>query len=83
MAQSNLERVGSAMESLKGGLRPFVEREMRAVLGDRWIEAARQSFGQGRAPAIKGTEVEVGRTGSTHRDVGPVGSRLQEDSRTC
>lgn len=58
MAQSNLERVGSAMESLRGGLRPFVEREMRAVLGDRWIEAARQSFGQGRAPAIKGTEVK-------------------------
>lgn len=51
MAQSNLERVGSAMELLKNGLRPFVEREMRAVLADRWTDAARQSFGQGRAPA--------------------------------
>ena len=58
MAQSNLERVGSAMESLRVGLRPFIEREMRAVLGDRWIDAARQSFGQGRAPAVKGTEVK-------------------------
>src|SRR5207245_2843117 len=37
---------------------PFVEREMRAVLGDRWIEAARQSFGQGRIPAIKGAELK-------------------------
>ena len=57
MAQSNLERVGSAMEYLKSGLRPFVEREMRAVLGDRWTDAARQSFGQGRVPATKGANL--------------------------
>ena len=30
MAQSNLERVGRALELLNKGLKPFVEREMLA-----------------------------------------------------
>src|SRR5712692_8544399 len=36
MAQSNLERVGKALEILNKGLKPFVEREMLAKYGVRW-----------------------------------------------
>lgn len=36
MAQSNLERVGKALELLNKGLKPFVEREMLAKHGTRW-----------------------------------------------
>src|SRR5260370_25147036 len=40
MAQSNHERVGRALELLNKGLHPFIEREMRAVYGDRWLQEA-------------------------------------------
>jgi predicted AAA+ superfamily ATPase len=40
MAISNRERVGRALESLQQGLYPFVEREMRAKYGDKWVVAA-------------------------------------------
>src|SRR5258708_9243287 len=36
MAQTNLERVGKALEILNKGLKPFVEREMLAKYGARW-----------------------------------------------
>ena len=36
MAISNHERVGKALELLKDGLRPFVERELKTHHGDRW-----------------------------------------------
>ncbi len=44
MAQSNHERVGKALELLNQGLRPFVERELRAVYGEGWLEAAGQGL---------------------------------------
>lgn len=40
MAISNHERVGRALNLLKDGLYPFVEREMKALHGDRWVVAA-------------------------------------------
>ncbi|GAB4206470.1 MAG: hypothetical protein Fur006_63610 [Coleofasciculaceae cyanobacterium] len=40
---SNHELVGRALGLLHQGLYPFVEREMRSVYGDRWIEAATPS----------------------------------------
>ena len=40
MAQSNHERVGRALELLNKGLQPFIEREMQAVYGDRWLQEA-------------------------------------------
>jgi predicted AAA+ superfamily ATPase len=40
MAISNHERVGRALNLLKDGLYPFVEREMKAIHGDRWVVAA-------------------------------------------
>lgn len=36
MTQSNRERVGRALDLLKVGLQPFVEREMQAKYGTRW-----------------------------------------------
>jgi predicted AAA+ superfamily ATPase len=39
MAITNRERVGKALEHLAAGLRPFVERELQAVLGDKWQAA--------------------------------------------
>jgi predicted AAA+ superfamily ATPase len=40
MTISNRERVGRALDLLKDGLYPFVEREMRSTYGDKWLVAA-------------------------------------------
>jgi Swt1-like HEPN/Protein of unknown function (DUF499) len=40
MAQSNLERIGKALELLNQGLRPFVERELQAAYGKGWVAQA-------------------------------------------
>ncbi len=37
MATTNHERVGKAMDLLRDGLRPFVERELKAQYGKYWI----------------------------------------------
>lgn len=39
----------TALDTLTGGLRPFVLRELRAVYADRWIDEARKSFSRDRA----------------------------------
>ncbi len=44
MAITNSERVGKALDVLKDGLRPYVERELKATYKDRWLEVARPSF---------------------------------------
>ena len=44
MAITNSERVGKALELLKDGLRPYIERELKATYKDRWVETARPSF---------------------------------------
>jgi len=45
MAKTNRDRVGEGLELLNKGLYPFIEREMKAVHGDKWKVAAAQSFG--------------------------------------
>jgi hypothetical protein len=40
MALTNQERVGKAIEQLRDGLKPFVERELEAVHGKKWAELA-------------------------------------------
>ena len=40
MAQSNRERIGKALDLLKDGLQPFVERELQAALGKDWVAQA-------------------------------------------
>src|SRR5438067_13913521 len=40
MAQTNQERVNRAMQLLKEGLAPFVEREMETIYKDDWADHA-------------------------------------------
>ncbi|MGO8744970.1 MAG: Swt1 family HEPN domain-containing protein, partial [Thermoguttaceae bacterium] len=58
MALSNRERVGKALDLLCAGLAPFVQRELKAVHGDKWEEVAREGQpperGKGK-PAKAGT----------------------------
>jgi predicted AAA+ superfamily ATPase len=44
MAITNYDRVGKALELLRQGLKPFVEREMEAALGQDWNAQAAQSL---------------------------------------
>ena len=44
MAITNRDRVGRAMDLLKDGLRPFVERELTAKFGKYWITEATQNW---------------------------------------
>jgi predicted AAA+ superfamily ATPase len=48
MAITNHERVGKAMELLKGGIGPFVERELNSVYKDRAAVEARRFMGDDR-----------------------------------
>ena len=44
MATTNYERVGKALNLLKEGLYPFVERELQAQLGKYWVTTATASW---------------------------------------
>src|SRR5437870_2941071 len=55
MAITNHERVGKAMEFLKQGLQPFVEREMKAQHAQRWFQEARDAVSDSQANLF-GTE---------------------------
>src|SRR6266571_4071812 len=57
MALSNHERVGKALDLLKEGLRPFVERELKAQHAQQWFEQARASVSEAQA-SLFGTEAE-------------------------
>ena len=46
MTISNRERVGRALDLLREGLHPYIEREMHSVYGDRWILAATPYVGE-------------------------------------
>jgi len=45
MAVSNRDRVGKALELLRAGLFPFVERELKAKFGEEWETTGRASVG--------------------------------------
>ena len=53
MAITNQERVGKALELLKDGLAPFVERELRAQDAQGWLGIVRQSVGESQAKLFK------------------------------
>src|SRR3972149_9153801 len=59
MAITNHERVGKALDLLKEGLRPFVERELKAQHAQLWFEQAKESVNATQATLI-GTEAEPG-----------------------
>ena len=54
MAINNHERVGKAMELLKQGLAPFVDREFKNAYKDRALGEVRRYFGDDRKLADKG-----------------------------
>jgi predicted AAA+ superfamily ATPase len=56
MAITNHERVGKALDLLKDGLAPFVEREMKAQYREQWMSAARASAGDALAAQFRGAE---------------------------
>jgi len=47
MSMTNFERVGKALDLLKTGLAPYVQRELEAEYGTEWIEVASQSLPRG------------------------------------
>src|SRR5947209_8484525 len=53
MAATNHERVGKAMELLKGGLGPFVDREFKSVCKDRAPADVARYLGDDRQNAKK------------------------------
>jgi len=53
MAISNHDRVGKAMELLKGGLGPFVEREFKSIYKDRAAVELQRFVGEDRLNARK------------------------------
>ncbi|MBI3902214.1 MAG: ATP-binding protein [Nitrosomonadales bacterium] len=53
MAITNQERVGKALELLKAGLTPFVEREFKAKFGDSWAFEMRDALSDTRLGANK------------------------------
>jgi predicted AAA+ superfamily ATPase len=58
MALSNSERIGKGLELLRDGLVPFVEREMKAVYGDKWKEMAKQSISKERDGTVQDGKVQ-------------------------
>ena len=57
MAITNHERVGKALELLRTGLTPFVEREFKAKFGDSWAFEIRDSLTDTRLGAGKGETI--------------------------
>ncbi|HKY20392.1 MAG TPA: Swt1 family HEPN domain-containing protein [Vicinamibacterales bacterium] len=53
MAISNHERVGKALDLVKEGLQPFVEREMKSQHAQLWIEEARGAVSESQSHLFK------------------------------
>nr|MBA3352356.1 hypothetical protein [Blastocatellia bacterium] len=54
MAITNTERVGKAMELLREGLRPFVQRELKAEYGEQtWFEETKKMLTQQQLNFVK------------------------------
>jgi hypothetical protein len=53
MAVSNRERVGKGLDLLAAGLRPFVERELKSHLGEKWQSALPNSQSKIQNPKSK------------------------------
>jgi predicted AAA+ superfamily ATPase len=56
VAITNQERVGKALELLKSGLAPFVERELKAENAQGWLSTVRQSVGETQTKLFKDNE---------------------------
>src|ERR1035437_5180699 len=54
MAITNSERVGKALDLLRDGLRPYVERELKTTYKNHWLETAKPSFPVWQQPGNDG-----------------------------
>ena len=57
MAITNHERVGKALELLKTGLMPFIEREFKAKYGDGWAHEVKDILSDTRLGAGKSSSL--------------------------
>ena len=57
MAITNYERIGKALNVLKDGLRPFVERELKSQYQQSWFEEVKTSLSPQQL-SFAGTEEE-------------------------
>jgi predicted AAA+ superfamily ATPase len=62
MAITNHERVGKALDLLRDGLAPFVERELKSRYGEQWAHEVKEllrdtRLGSGKSSALKDTAV--------------------------
>ena len=82
MAVTNRERVEKALDLLKAGLGPFVDREVKnAIKAKRLDEYGFHNFPDD--PMLKGKPVDsVGRCRAAKVDVGHLERRLQVHART-
>ena len=80
MAITNHERVGKAMELLKGGLGPFVEREFKSTYKDRAAAEVQRFLGDDRLNAKKSI-ADMGRGGAAQAHVGILERRVPPDAR--
>jgi len=55
MAISNYDRVGKALELLKTGLQPYVEREMKAQHDQLWLQQAKAAVAETQAHLFSGS----------------------------
>src|SRR6266545_8046997 len=53
MAISNHERVGKALDLIKAGVLPFVERELKAQHAQAWFDEVRAAVGPSQASLFK------------------------------
>ena len=53
MAITNHDRIGKTLEFLRDGLKPFVERELRAKYGERWNMEVRAALSDRRLGVSK------------------------------
>lgn len=58
MAITNHDRIGKALESLAGGLKPFVQRELENQLGDSWENAAKELL-RGSSPKVNWDDPQI------------------------
>ena len=73
MAISNHERVGKALELLKDGLQPFVERELKQEHQQHWFEGTQEfSFVAAALVCGNGGGPKVGCCLGPESNVGPM-----------
>jgi hypothetical protein len=86
MAITNHERVGKALELLKNGLGPFVEREFKSAYRDRAAAEVSRFMSEDRLNAmLRGAElplvcVSCGQVRTSYRRVPPIRST---EARCC